>query len=196
MNYGKYSIRKRQADADPTGVKVRNKIVLTICKLLIAATVVLGVIGISSGLGVMQGIIDSAPDISKIDVVPTGYTTTVLSSDGQEIATLVASGAHRKYVTLDEIPLHLQHAFVAVEDARFYEHNGIDLKGIVRAFASGVKSGEFSQGASTITQQLIKNNVLTEWVYESSFIESSASNSPVSALINTALYSVFSSRLK
>lgn len=172
MNYGKYSIRKRQADADPTGVKVRNKIVLTICKLLIAATVVLGVIGISSGLGVMQGIIDSAPDISKIDVVPTGYTTTVLSSDGQEIATLVASGAHRKYVTLDEIPLHLQHAFVAVEDARFYEHNGIDLKGIVRAFASGVKSGEFSQGASTITQQLIKNNVLTEWVYESSFIES------------------------
>ena len=130
----------------------------------------------SAGLGVAKGIIDSAPDISDINVTPTGYSTAVLSADGQTIATLVGSGANRKYVTIDEIPLHMQQAFVAIEDSRFYEHNGIDLYGIARAGFVAVKdilSGKSpSQGASTITQQLIKNNVLTTWVGEDSFLES------------------------
>lgn len=121
----------------------------------------------------MKGIIDSAPDISEIDVTPTGYSSTVLASDGTEISTLVASGANRKYVTIDEIPQSLQDAFVAIEDERFYEHNGIDMQSILRAAATGIAHGfHFSQGGSTITQQLIKNNVLTTWTSESSFIES------------------------
>ena len=114
-----------------------------------------------------QGILASAPDISEIDVIPTGYSTTVLASDGSEIATLVAEGSNRQYVTLNEIPKDLQHAVVAIEDERFYEHNGIDLKGIARALVTDIKAMDFSQGASTITQQLIKNNVLTEqWANE------------------------------
>ncbi|MBR4026107.1 MAG: transglycosylase domain-containing protein, partial [Lachnospiraceae bacterium] len=110
-------------------------------------------------------------DISQIDVVPTGYSTSVLSSDGEEITKLVGSGANRIYVTLDEIPFYMQKAFIAVEDMRFYEHNGIDPQGIVRAFVSGLKNGKFNEGASTITQQLIKNNVLTTWTGETTFIE-------------------------
>lgn len=65
----------------------------------------------------------------------------------------------------------MQHAFVAIEDERFYDHNGIDLHGIGRAFISGLSKGRFSEGASTITQQLIKNNVLTSWTSETSFVE-------------------------
>lgn len=68
---------------------------------------------------------------------------------------------------MDKIPENLAHAFVAIEDARFYEHNGIDIKGIIRAGFIGLTSGHFSEGASTITQQLIKNNVLTSWTSES-----------------------------
>ena len=83
----------------------------------------------------------------------------------------LASGSNRVYVTIDEIPLDLQHAFVAIEDARFYEHNGIDITGIVRAGITGITSGRFSQGASTITQQLLKNNVFTDWTSESSFAD-------------------------
>ena len=68
--------------------------------------------------------------------------------------------------------MYLQDAFVAIEDERFYEHNGIDLQGILRAGVTGIANGfHFSQGASTITQQLIKNNVLTTWTSETSFIE-------------------------
>lgn len=172
MNYGKQSTRRREAEIDSKPKKIKNKVKLSFGKLVLLCILVIGTIGICAGVGVMKGIIDSAPDISSIDVVPTGYSTTVLSSDGAETATLVASGANRKYVTINEIPLHLQHAFVAIEDSRFYEHNGIDLQGIARAFVVGLQQGTFSQGASTITQQLIKNNVLTTWTSESSFIES------------------------
>ena len=63
----------------------------------------------------------------------------------------------------------MQHAFVAIEDERFYDHNGIDLRGIIRAAVKGVTTGHFSEGASTITQQLLKNTVFTEWTSESSF---------------------------
>lgn len=173
MSYNKTSIRRKLNNADSKPTKIKNKFIMSAVKIVMVFVIVVAVLVCSAGLGVAKGIIDSAPDISDIDVTPTGYSTTVLSSDGEVIATLVGSGANRKYVTIDEIPLHTQHAFVAIEDSRFYEHNGIDLQGIVRAFVVGVTSGfHFSQGASTITQQLIKNNVLTTWTGETTFIES------------------------
>lgn len=167
MNYGKSALKRRarQIDAKPT--KIRRKIGVIIGKLFLIGLLAGAAVVISTGIGAVKGILASAPDISEMDVIPTGYSTTVLASDGSETATLVAAGANRQYVTLDEIPEHLQHAVVAIEDSRFYEHNGIDLKGIARALVADIKSMDFSQGASTITQQLIKNNVLTEqWAQE------------------------------
>ena len=163
MNYGKKKVKRLTKSNDLKGIKIRKKFNVVICKFLLVSVVILGLFGLSSVIGIMKGIIDSAPDISEIDVTPTGYQTTVYANDGTtEIATLVASGSNRKYVTIDEMPKHLQHAFVAIEDERFYEHNGIDPQGIIRAGFSGLANGfHFDQGASTITQQLIKNNVLT-----------------------------------
>ena len=171
MNYGKKATMQLLRKYDNKSSKVKNKVKLIVLKILLVVVIVAGAAGISSGIGVMKGIIDSAPDISKIDVTPTGYSTTVLAANGEETATLVGQGANRQYVTIDEIPLDLQHAFVAIEDERFYDHNGIDLHGIGRAFISGLSKGRFSEGASTITQQLIKNNVLTSWTSETSFVE-------------------------
>ena len=67
--------------------------------------------------------------------------------------------------------MDLQHAVVAIEDERFYEHNGIDVRGILRAFVKNLSSGNLSEGASTITQQLLKNNVFTNWTQESTWLE-------------------------
>ena len=67
--------------------------------------------------------------------------------------------------------MDLQHAVVAIEDERFYEHNGIDVRGILRAFVKNLSSGDLSEGASTITQQLLKNNVFTNWTQESTWLE-------------------------
>ena len=173
MNYGKRAARRRQQEIDATGTKIRKKIGVIIRKMILVCLLLVAVLGISAGIGVWKGIIDSAPDISAIDVVPTGYSTTVLDSRGNQVATLVAAGANRKYVTIDEIPINLQHAVVAIEDARFYDHNGIDIKGIFRALAKDIATMSTKQGASTITQQLIKNSILEKtWISESSLIES------------------------
>ena len=67
----------------------------------------------------------------------------------------------RYWVSIDRIPLFLQKALVAIEDARFYEHKGIDIRGIARALIKDVVKGKMAQGGSTITQQLIKNKYLS-----------------------------------
>ena len=176
MTYNKNSLKKRIKRTDSKKSKIKNKIGLSSLQIGLIAFIVLIVVICSGVLGIAKGIIDSAPDISGMDVVPTGYSTTVFADDGTtEIATLVGSGANREYVTLDKIPKHMQQAFVAIEDARFYEHNGIDLQGVARAGVATVKklltgNGKI-QGASTITQQLIKNNVLVSWTEEKNFVE-------------------------
>ena len=78
--------------------------------------------------------------IKKMCIIDIGYSTKVLAADGSETAKLVAAGSNRQYVTIDQIPENLQHAVVAIEDERFYDHNGIDLKGIVRALVADVRT--------------------------------------------------------
>jgi 1A family penicillin-binding protein len=68
----------------------------------------------------------------------------------------------RYWVPIERIPVFLQNALVAIEDARFYEHSGIDLKGIARALVKDVMKGRMAEGGSTITQQLIKNKYLSQ----------------------------------
>lgn len=170
MNYGKEGAKKQAKRLAAKSPKVLRKFKVLGYKLLLVAAFAL-VVGVGfTGFGIYKGIIDSAPTIEAMDVTPTGYLSTVLDTEGNTTATLVASGSNRVYVTIDEIPLDLQHAFVAIEDARFYEHNGIDMKGIIRAGVKGILSGgHFSQGASTITQQLLKNNVFTTWTTDKGF---------------------------
>lgn len=172
MNYGKKHTRKREQQLISKSTMIRKKFNVIFCRALLICFFAVVIVGGCSGMGVIAGIIDSAPSIDDINATPTGYLSTVLDADGNETATLVASGANRKYVTIDEIPKHLQFAFVAIEDSRFYEHNGIDLKGIIRAGMKGIAAGfHFREGASTITQQLLKNNVFTDWVGESSMAD-------------------------
>lgn len=127
---------------------------------------------IAAGLAFVVFLISQAPDISEIDATPQGYMTTILDKDENVINHLSVTESNRIYVKLDEIPVDLQKAFIAIEDARFYDHSGIDIIGIIRAGVKGVLSGfDFSQGASTITQQLLKNNVFTDWMSESTFYD-------------------------
>ena len=168
MNYGKTHTSKKEKELTSKGIMWQKKFNVIFCKALLVCFFAAVIICGCTGFGVVRGIIDSAPSIEDIDATPTGYLSTVLDTDGNVTATLVSTGSNRKWVTIDEIPLDLQHAFVAIEDERFYDHNGIDLQGIIRAGVKGITSGHFSQGASTITQQLLKNTVFTGWTSESS----------------------------
>ena len=172
MNYfTKRTIRKRHKALNSFTTKLGKMFGVTAFELGVFAAVLLGVCGACAGVGLFMGVIATAPDISNVDVTPAGYSTTVYDRNGNQITKLVAENANRVYVTMDKIPEHLQHAFVAIEDERFYEHNGIDIQGIMRAGVTAVSSGDLSQGASTITQQLLKNNVFITWTSESSTID-------------------------
>jgi 1A family penicillin-binding protein len=92
--------------------------------------------------------------------LPAGYSSIkVFDRHGRFAGRILPEG--RYWVTLDRIPVFLQNALVAIEDARFYEHGGIDLRGIARALVKDVMAGKLVEGGSTITQQLVKNKHLS-----------------------------------
>lgn len=172
MNYGKKGVRAKQKELTAKSPKWGRKLAFGCVKLLLAGIIAFGIMGISAGIGAFNGIIASTPDIDVKDVAPVGFSTFVYDCEGNKLDKLVTSNANRIPVTMDKIPQHLADAFVAIEDERFYEHNGIDLKGIVRAGFVFVKSGfDRAEGASTITQQLLKNTIFTDWMEEDGLIE-------------------------
>jgi len=166
MNYSKRGIKKKIKEYRAIWPKIFHKLVISAVELGLIAAIGVAVIGCCLGFGVFKGVLNSAPDITNIDVSPSGFSTFVYDTDGKQIAKLVAANSNRIPVSMDQIPENLAHAFVAIEDERFYEHNGIDIKGILRAAVIAVRSRDLSQGASTITQQLLKNNVFTGWTSE------------------------------
>lgn len=168
MNYNQKSAKKKQKSLVSKAGKNKRKIGVWSFKGLIVCFLAIVVMGIGAGLGMFRGIIDNAPDIDAIDVQPEGFQTTIFYEDGTEVKTLSRYDSNRVYMKYSEMPKILVDAFVAVEDERFWTHNGIDMKGILRAGFAGVKNGfHFDQGASTITQQLIKNNVFNVGLNES-----------------------------
>ena len=171
MNYGKKGVRKRQQTLHAKSTKWAKKIGFTFIQLCLIALIGIGIIGLSAGIGMFRGVLATAPDIGNIDVTPTGFSTFVYDIEGKQTAKLVSTDSNRIPVTIDMVPENLQHAFVAIEDSRFYEHNGIDIKGIIRAGVVGIQNRHFSEGASTITQQLLKNNVFTDWTSEDSLAD-------------------------
>ncbi len=167
MNYGKRGIHKIQKSLTSKSVKLKKMCCISALKLILIALLALCISGACLGIGMFKGILYSAPSSDNVNVIPTGYATVVYDSEGNEMTKLVAADSNRSWEKMSKIPEDLAHAFVAIEDERFYEHNGIDIKGILRAGVECIKAGKLTQGASTITQQLIKNNVFDDWVNES-----------------------------
>ena len=172
MNYSKQGIQKKKKSIRSFSKKMGKKFTLYLVRFLLVAIIAGSIFGACAGVGVFKGIIDTSPEITNIDVSPTGFSTFIYDTEGHQSAKLVATDSNRIPVTIEQIPVNLQHAFVAIEDERFYVHNGIDIKGILRAGVEAVKS-KFgnAQGASTITQQLLKNNVFKSWTEEDSLVD-------------------------
>ena len=164
MDYTKRGVKRQEREILGLSEKLYRK--LSVMIFNVAIVVMIAAIAISGalGLGAFRGMLQSAPDITGLSVTPRGYSTFVYDTEGNQIAKLVSADSNRIPVSWEMIPQTMKDAFVAIEDERFYQHNGIDIYGIIRAFFTGLESGEFNQGASTITQQLLKNNVFTDWI--------------------------------
>lgn len=159
MNFSNHGTKNKYKKAASSSKRIKKKAHVLFFKTFLICVILVVCIGIFAGIGLIKGIIDNAPDIDSINVAPTAFATTIYDSDGNKIQQLVGSNANRVYVNMEDIPAHLINAFISVEDERFWEHNGIDLQGIFRAFVTGIAGGSFDQGASTLTQQLLKNTV-------------------------------------
>ena len=97
-----------------------------------------------------------APPIDTLQPVRQGENSVVYAADGSRLG-YIQSDEARTSVTIDKIPEELQDATVAIEDERFYDHNGVDLEGVARAAVENIEAGEVKQGGSTITMQLVRN---------------------------------------
>lgn len=171
MNYGKKATSKKRNTLTSGTSMIGKKAHVSLIRFLFIALIALCISGASLGIGSFKGVIDNAPNVEAVDIMPLGYASFLYDDHGNQIRKLAAPDSNRLPVGIEDIPENLQHAVVAIEDERFYEHNGIDVKGILRALVNNISSGGISEGASTITQQLLKNNVFTNWTQESSWLE-------------------------
>lgn len=170
MIFNNDAIKKELSGLLDTSRQARRHHLIFLLKIALAMFLILCFAGFAIGIGFVRGAIDAAPSLDILDVQPQGYASQIYDADGNLMQTLVMEGSNREEVSFDQLPDDLVNAFIAIEDSRFYEHNGIDLKGILRAAYVGITNGRFSEGASTITQQLIKNNVL-QGGYETSMAD-------------------------
>lgn len=157
MNYNKTSLKKKREQLDSK--RRRRKTAASSLALRIVFFILCGILAGGAGFlyGAFKGAIASAP---KDYSLSPAYSATIIYDDaGKEIQQLSDYSSNRISISYDQMPDNLKNAFIAIEDERFYEHNGIDFQGILRALWADIRTGSFSQGASTLTQQLIKNNV-------------------------------------
>lgn len=127
---------------------------------IVFALVALGAVGVYSTIKLCDSWTEDLPDASDVAEYTTSGITKIYAADH---TTLLAELylENRQPVSYDEVSPYVFQATVATEDERFYEHNGVDLQGILRAAVVNLTSSDSSEGASTITQQLVRNTILS-----------------------------------
>ncbi len=154
MNYSKESNKKNVRKNNSNSARIKTKSNLIFSKIIIALVLIIGFAIVGGALGIYLAILRNTAPIPSI--TPSVYSSEIIIEDTGEVYAVLDSEQKRIHATLDEIPDNLKNAFIAIEDARFYDHNGVDIKGSIRSVYQTIFKGN-SQGGSTITQQLIKN---------------------------------------
>lgn len=148
----------KQNDKPKTNKK--NKFIKSFKIFLIALLIMVMVAG--GTLATMAvSIIQDAPEIDPTTINSSLSQTSTIYDSNETLIEKIDTGEYRTFVTLDKMPQHLIDAFISIEDERFEEHPGVDPKGIAVSLVENLKSGGIKRGASTITQQLVKNVYLS-----------------------------------
>ncbi len=104
----------------------------------------------------------SIPDFQSFESRKVVQSTKIYDNTGEILLYDIHQNISRTVVPFDKIPRHVKNATVAIEDSGFYQHGGISFEGIIRAFLTNLSQGRIKgQGGSTITQQLVKNSLLS-----------------------------------
>jgi membrane peptidoglycan carboxypeptidase len=153
--------RDLDMDALPRPIALVSRSVLVVAVSIISGLLIAGLLlPVVGGVGLVaragSGVLESP---AELDETPLAQRTRILAADGSVLAE-VTDGEDRIVTTLKNIPAGVQHALLAIEDDGFYDHAGLDVKGVVRALWKNHQAGEVKQGASTLTQQYVKNALL------------------------------------
>ena len=114
-----------------------------------------------AGVWAAYTIVQNLPDPRRLDARSVAQSTKIYDRTGTIILYEIHGDERRTVIPLSEIPPHVRNAVVVAEDSNFYKHAGVDVRGILRAFVKNLTSGDIRQGGSTITQQLVKNSILS-----------------------------------
>ena len=118
MNYGKKSTAKKRTALISRSSMMGKRARVSFIRVLFVSLIALCIAVTCLGVGSFRGVIDTAPDVDDIDIMPLGYATFLYDDAGNQIRKLAAPDSNRLPVTLDQIPVDLQHAVVAIEDER------------------------------------------------------------------------------
>lgn len=129
--------------------------------LLRTLFILVGCVLVAAGIGVLVVAMRPIPDLNNFDSRKVAQSTKIYDRTGKTVLYDLNHDVRRNVVPLSEISVNLQKATLAIEDSGFYSHGGVSLKGIARAIYTDITSGSFAQGGSTITQQVVKNTILT-----------------------------------
>ena len=158
MDYSSLAIGRKLRAYKSIYTKIINKAALILAHLVLAAFLVVITGGIAIALGVYLSFIGGMDmDFEFIVIEPLNYTTKIVDRYGNEVGGFKGE-ENREYADFDDVSDYLKQAIIAIEDERFYSHNGIDIRSIVRSMREVFLNNNL-QGASTITQQLIKMNI-------------------------------------
>src|SRR3954466_2283347 len=141
------------------------RMLLRFCGFLFAAGTIVFLVAVGAGAGLLWHFSKDLPDYSQLQDYEPPVMTRVHAGDGSLVAEY--ANQRRLYIPIQAIPKMVISAFLSAEDKNFYEHNGLDFGGIIRAgmlYVQTYGSGRRPQGASTITQQVAKNFLLTNEV--------------------------------
>ena len=140
-------------------------VILTSFRLILVAMFIVGAAGAGALVGIAKAYMETTPTLDTGKIEDQSQTSYIYDCNGNLITAYTGS-ENRDWATIDEIPKQLQEAVIAIEDVRFEYHNGVDVKRLVGAFINNLMNSSV-QGGSTITQQLIKNRLLsTERTYK------------------------------
>lgn len=134
-------------------------VALTSFKLILVGIFMIGAAGFGTVIGVAKAYMDTTPKLNTAQIENQSETSYIYDRNGNLITTYTGT-ENRDWAPISEIPQMLQDAVVSIEDVRFYLHTGVDIKRLLGAFINNLMNSSV-QGGSTITQQLIKNNLLS-----------------------------------
>lgn len=147
------------ASHKPSGPKKNAKWRKFLLRLLLASVILTGALGIGTGVALIT-VYQQLPDVRQLENYTLPMATEIYTESGK-LLTRVSSQGRYDPIALEDLPKHVQDAVISAEDRRFWQHDGIDYLGLARAIYINLRKGHAVMGASTLTQQLIKNLFLT-----------------------------------